>query len=86
MTSVIDRNVALGRAYPVPENGWWRQRHGGYESAEEIEELIVKLRQKGYDAFEEYSGACSSDEEGHFHAHTIKITRLTPAQARRLAR
>jgi len=84
--NVNEANDARAKAHPVAISGWWKQRHGGFESSEELEETIVKLRKKGYDAFEDYSGACSSDADGHFHAHTIKIAHLTPAQARRLLR
>lgn len=52
----------------------------------EAEELAEALRGRGYLAGTEHTGTCSTDPDGnHWHPSGV-VLRLTPAQARKLAR
>jgi len=62
------------------------EEHFSLRTKAEAQELVDALQVKGYLARMEFSGRCSTDADGnHYHANGV-VVRLTPAQARRLAR
>lgn len=61
-------------------------RYEEFRNADDVQPLIDELRAKGIPASRSASGACSSDEGGHFHASEIIIRGITAKDARKLLR
>lgn len=58
--------------------------HEAFRHAADVERVAEALRAAGIPAYRDATGACSSDEEGHFHASMIVIRGITRADAMKL--
>lgn len=55
-----------------------------YRGPAEIDSTVERLKAAGYAAISDYSGACASDEGGHYHPSFITIRKLSIEDAARL--